>query len=88
MPPVVQNHLIFDPLIMKLNHANKTSGQALIEYLLIFSFMTFISIGLVKGVGKTLLSSVGSLGYELTEQLTIGVCKKFCYYEKYENGAQ
>jgi len=60
-------------------------GQALIEYLLIFSFVTFISISLVKGLGKTMLSSIGYLGYELTEQFTVGVCKKLCFYEGYRN---
>lgn len=62
------------------------SGQALIEYLLLFSFMTFISIGIVKGLGKTMLKSVGYIGYEMTEQFTVGVCKTLCFYGKYENG--
>lgn len=66
----------------------RASGQALIEYLLIFSFMTFISIGLVKGLGKTLMSSVGNIGFELTEQFTVGVCKKLCFYSGYENEAR
>ncbi len=60
-------------------------GQALIEYLLIFSFVTFLSIGLIKGVSNTMLSSVGFIGYEMTEQLTIGVCKKLCFYNGYKN---
>lgn len=60
-------------------------GQALIEYLLIFSFMTFISIGMVKGLGKTMLGSIGKLGFELTEQFSVGVCKKLCFYSGYEN---
>lgn len=61
------------------------SGQALIEYLLIFSFMTFIAISMVKGLGKTLLSSVGYMGYELTEQFTIGVCERECFFSGYMN---
>lgn len=60
-------------------------GQALIEYLLIFSFMTFIAINMVKGLGKTLYSSVGHIGYELTEQFTVGVCKKECFFSGYKN---
>lgn len=63
----------------------RASGQALIEYLLIFSFMTFITITMVKGLGKTLFTSVGYLGYELTEQMTIGVCKEHCFYSGYVN---
>lgn len=63
----------------------RASGQALIEYLLLFSFMTFITISMVKGLGKTLFKSVGYLGYELTEQFTIGVCSKECFYNGYKN---
>jgi hypothetical protein len=70
---------------MKLKIKMRTSGQALIEYLLLFSFMTLISISLVKGLGKTLTSSVGNLGYELTEQFTVGVCKDLCFYSGYIN---
>ena len=64
------------------------SGQALIEYLLVFSFMVFLSINLVKGLGKTTLKSVGILGSEITEQLTIGVCPKLCFYSSYKNQEQ
>jgi hypothetical protein len=60
-------------------------GQALIEYLLLFSFMTFITIGMVRGLGKTLFKSVGYLGYELTEQFTVGVCVRECFYNGYKN---
>jgi hypothetical protein len=70
---------------MKLKNKMSVSGQALIEYLLLFSFMTFISISLVKGLGKTMMSSVGNIGFELTEQFTVGVCKKLCFYTGYQN---
>jgi Flp pilus assembly pilin Flp len=70
---------------MKLKKSMGASGQALIEYLLLFSFMTFIAIGLVKGLGNTMTSSVGNIGYELTEQLTVGVCKKLCFYDGFKN---
>jgi hypothetical protein len=62
-----------------------SSGQALIEYLMIFSFMVFLSINLVKGLGKTTFRTIGFLGYELTEQLTVGVCPKNCFYSGYKN---
>jgi len=63
------------------------AGQAMIEYLLIFSFVTFFSINLVKGLGKTAVKSVGLLGYELTEQLTVGVCQRDCFYNGFKNQA-
>lgn len=60
-------------------------GQALIEYLLVFSFMTFFSFSLVRGLSKSMYQTVGYLGSELTEQLTIGVCDRLCYTQEYEN---
>jgi len=63
----------------------KQNGQALIEYLFIFAFIAFLSIGMVKGLGKTMLSSVGYLGFELTEQFSIGVCQQYCFYNGYAN---
>jgi hypothetical protein len=69
----------------KKNRMSTHSGQALIEYLLIFCFMVFLSINLVKGLGKTTLQTVGYLGYELTEHLTVGVCKKNCFFSGYLN---
>lgn len=67
-------------------HKTKTkAGQALVEYLLLFSFVSFLGIGMVKGLGKTLTTSVGYIGYELTEQFTVGVCSKMCFYTGYKN---
>jgi hypothetical protein len=63
----------------------RASGQALIEYLIVFSFVTFLGINMTKGLGKTMLKSVGYIGYELTEQFTIGVCKEECFYSGYTN---
>jgi hypothetical protein len=70
---------------MRIKNHFSIHGQALIEYLLIFSFMAFITINMIKGLGATLLSSVGYIGYELTQQLTIGVCNKECFYDGYRN---
>jgi Flp pilus assembly pilin Flp len=61
------------------------AGQALVEYLLLFSFVTFLAIGMVRGLGKTLTTSIGYIGYELTEQFTIGVCPTLCFYNDYKN---
>lgn len=71
---------------MKHKIQMRASGQALIEYLLVFSFMTFVGINMVKGLGKTLTTSVGIIGYELSEQFTVGVCKTHCFFRSYENG--
>jgi len=73
---------------MTIKSLNRAEGQALIEYLLIFCFMTFIGINMVRGMGKTVTSSVGIIGYELTEQFTVGVCKTHCFYSGYKNQEQ
>ena len=64
---------------------SQTTGQALIEYLFLFSFMIYITINMVKGLGATMFKSVGYLGYEITEQLTIGVCQSECFFTGYKN---
>lgn len=85
MPPIVSISIVFNPKIMKCKF-KKAYGQALIEYLLIFSFVTFIGINITKGLGTTMLQSVGYIGYELTEQFTIGVCgKNQCFFSGYLN---
>lgn len=60
-------------------------GQALIEYLIVFSFIALIAVNLVKGLGNFMGGTVGSLAYELTQQLTTGVCKSQCFYDGYIN---
>ena len=70
---------------LNIQKTQKSNGQALIEYLFIFSFMTFITISMVKGLTGTLFQSVGHLGYELTEQFSVGVCKQECFYNGYKN---
>jgi len=61
------------------------AGQALIEYLILFAFMSLIAINMVKGMGGMMTSSVKSIGYQLTQQLTIGVCESECWYSDYAN---
>lgn len=62
-----------------------SKGQATVEYILLFSFLAFILVNFVAGFGKIVGTSVGSLGYALTQQLTIGVCAEWCYFNGYEN---
>ena len=60
-------------------------GQATVEYILLFSFMAFILVNFVNGLGKMVGTSMGSLGYALTQQLTIGVCPNQCFFNGYTN---
>ncbi|MFT6068883.1 MAG: Flp pilus assembly pilin Flp [Bacteriovoracaceae bacterium] len=63
----------------------RDKGQATIEYILLFSFLAFILVNFVNSLGKMVGTSVGSLGYALTQQLSVGVCKTYCYYDGYQN---
>lgn len=71
-----------DAKSMMKNHFH---GQALIEYLLIFCFIAFISLGFMRGMGNTIGSTIGILGYELTEQFSVGVCPQNCFFKSYVN---
>lgn len=61
-------------------------GQATIEYLLIFSFMSLIGVGLANAIGGSIAGSAKSLGWVLTQELTTGVCKTQCFFGTYKNG--
>ena len=61
------------------------AGQALIEYLILFAFMSLIALNMVKGMGGMMSDSVRSIGFQLTQQLTIGVCAEECWYSDYQN---
>ncbi len=61
------------------------SGQATVEYILIFAFMSLISIGMVRSIGVGLSKSVKSLGWVLSQELSTGVCAKRCFYSGYKN---
>ena len=62
------------------------SGQATIEYLFVLLFLMFISWQFFKFVGLIVGNQIGGLGYELSNHLATGVCKKNCLYTGFENG--
>lgn len=64
---------------------NSMRGQALIEYILIFSFLALISVGFVKSLNGLMNRSIGSLTYEVSEQLTVGVCERYCFFNGFTN---
>ena len=62
-------------------------GQAVIEYILIFGFISLVTFGMVKGFGLVMGQSAKSLAYVLTQQLSVGVCQDYCYFSGYKNQA-
>jgi hypothetical protein len=65
----------------------RQKGQALLEYIIIFSFLSLIAIKMVQGVSGYLTGTMGNLAYYLTQQLSVGVCNENCYYSDFKNKA-
>ena len=64
----------------------KSSGQAIVEYLLILSFAVVVSFKIITTFKDFFQESMGSLGNILTIHLMTGVCKKDCFFAGYKNG--
>lgn len=60
-------------------------GQAVVEYIVIFAFMSLIGLSLVRGITTIFGTTLGTLGYALTNELTIGVCPSECFDHSYNN---
>jgi|GEM_PF-943111 hypothetical protein len=63
----------------------RSRGQAVVEYIVIFSFMSLLGLTLVRGISEMFGSTVGTLGYALTNELSTGVCPTQCFYTGYKN---
>jgi Flp pilus assembly pilin Flp len=68
-----------------MNHF-RNAGQATIEYILIFSFISLIGVGLARAIGDSISTSAKSLGWVLTQELSTGVCRSQCFFGNYKNG--
>lgn len=60
-------------------------GQAVVEYLIVFTFMALIAINVMAGIGVTVGETMGSLAFHLSQELSVGVCPSLCFYDNYEN---
>lgn len=69
-----------------MKNLTNSRGQATIEYILIFAFMSLIGVGLAQTIGGGIKDSVKSLGFVLTQELTTGVCESECFFRSYQNG--
>ena len=74
------------PRSQKKNH--KDSGQAVVEFLLLFGLLVLLAVGLVQTFGSAVGKSVGSLAFYLSQQLSVGVCKVECLGNSYNNKAE
>ena len=62
-----------------------SAGQATVEYILIFALMAMIGLGMVRGIGSALSTSIKRLSFVLTQELSTGVCSDRCFYSGYKN---
>lgn len=62
------------------------SGQAFVEYLLLFAIMSGLALAMVVGFSKTLDSTIRGVGRALTIELSTGICPRNCFYGAYRNG--
>ncbi len=63
----------------------KHSGQALVEYVLIFSLFTLISLGLIKALNTMMDNTFTSFSFILSQHLSVGVCESNCFFNGYIN---
>ena len=63
----------------------KSSGQAVVEYLIFFTMMSIISFNLVRAIHGFLASNISGLAVVLSRQLKTGVCKDNCFFDLYKN---
>ena len=66
----------------------KSSGQALIEYVLVMAFVLFLATRLVGNFTDFMRDSAGNLGHVLSVNLTVGVCPQQGFFDTYKNGFQ
>lgn len=64
----------------------KKIGQAVIEYLLVLSLMTFLGLKILTYVRDFLDTSITNLSHVISIHLTVGVCKGNCFFTNYLNG--
>mgnify|MGYP001284506747 CR=1 FL=1 len=70
----------------KSTNSFKSAGQATIEYLFVMIFIVSISIKMVGAFSDFMRDSVGNLGHVLSQNLTVGVCEKQCFFGGFKNG--
>lgn len=63
----------------------KQAGQAVIEYLIIFAFLSLITLTMARSIGGFLGDSFGAIGFALTQKLSTGVCASLCFDNSFEN---
>ena len=60
-------------------------GQAVVEYLVLFGFMSVFGLKLISTLNIAVNDTVTSFAFALTQQLSVGVCEDSCFFNGFEN---
>ena len=62
-----------------------SKGQATIEYILVFSMLSLIAIGIVRTITGFMETTSEQMGSVLSHQLSSGYCRDNCIGDSYGN---
>ena len=71
--------------INSLKYNNNNVGQALVEYMLIFSLFALIAFGLTNSFNNLMGNFTTSFSVILSQHLSVGVCRSECFFYGYGN---
>ena len=60
-------------------------GQAVVEYILVLTFVVFLGGRLLSILGDYVGTGMGTLNAVLTDHLSVGVCQSDCFPDSYIN---
>jgi uncharacterized membrane protein len=60
-------------------------GQATVEYIFILAFAVILGFNIINKYTEFFKTSMGGVSHVLSTHLTIGVCKKECWFDGYQN---
>lgn len=64
---------------------SKALGQALVEYMFVLLFMSFLAVKTIGAFTDFFRDSLGNLGHVLSVDLSSGTCPSECYFDSYAN---
>jgi len=74
----LNNVLRMSALYLLIKQKKSQSGQALIEYLLIFGLLGLVTVAMVQNLSEFMGNTTGRLGFVLTQHLSSGTCQNIC----------
>ncbi len=60
-------------------------GQATVEYIFILAFAVILGFNIINAYTDFFKTAMGGVSHVLSTHLTVGVCKKECWFDGYQN---